>query len=32
MQDPRLRDPMVLLGDLHEFISDSPEEHRSFTH
>lgn len=32
MQDPRLRDPMVLLGDLHEFIHDAPEEHRSFTH
>jgi organic radical activating enzyme len=32
MQDPRLRDPMVLLGDLHEFISDTPEEHRAFTH
>lgn len=32
MADPRLRDPMVLLGDLHEFIKDPIEGHRSFTH
>jgi hypothetical protein len=28
MQDPRLRDPMVLLGDLDGFV----EEHRNFVH
>jgi MoaA/NifB/PqqE/SkfB family radical SAM enzyme len=32
MQDPRLRDPMVLLGDLHPFVQTRVEEHRKFQH
>lgn len=31
MADPRLRDPMVLLGDLHEFLAPA-EDHRAFAH
>lgn len=32
MEDARLRDPMVMLGDLHEFVSGPIEGHRAFTH
>lgn len=32
MQDPRLRDPMVLLGDLHPFVEAPAGEHRKFVH
>jgi sulfatase maturation enzyme AslB (radical SAM superfamily) len=32
MQDRRLRDPMVLLGDLHPFVEAPVEEHRRFVH
>ena len=32
MQDPRLRDPIVLLGDLHPFVEVPVEEHRKFVH
>jgi hypothetical protein len=32
MQDPRLRDPIVQLGDLHPFVETPVEEHRRFVH
>lgn len=32
MQDPRLLDPMVLLGDLHPFVAAPAEQHRQFVH
>ena len=30
MQDPRLLDPIVLLGDLQPFVGKAPEEQRQF--
>ena len=30
MQDPRLRDPMVVLGDLHAFVREQITGHRAF--
>jgi sulfatase maturation enzyme AslB (radical SAM superfamily) len=32
MQDPRLVDPIVLLGDLQDFVSEAPRSHRTFLH